>query len=92
MNRESAPQPIFHQCDLRDQSAIDAVFKEHEGKGGIWAVVHLAALKAVGESGEIPLEYYKVNVGGSLNLIEVSPPHRLFFGLLLGEKGETDNR
>jgi len=72
MNSESAPQPIFHQCDLRDQSAIEAVFKEHEGKGGIWAVVHLAALKAVGESGEIPLDYYKVNVGGSLNLIEVS--------------------
>jgi UDP-glucose 4-epimerase len=92
MNRESAPQPIFHQCDLRDQSAIDAVFKEHEGKGGIWAVVHLAALKAVGESGEIPLEYYKVNVGGSLNLIEVSLPYPLSFGLLLGEKGETDNR
>jgi len=53
------------------------VFKEYEGQGGIWAAVHLAALKAVGESGEIPLEYYKVNVGGSLNLIEVSPP--LFF-------------
>jgi UDP-glucose 4-epimerase len=70
--RPSAPQPIFHQCDLRDESAIDAVFAEHEGKGGIWAVVHLAALKAVGESGEIPLDYYKVNVGGSLNLMEVS--------------------
>lgn len=76
MTRPSAPQPIFHQCDLRDESAIDAIFAEHEGKGGIWAVVHLAALKAVGESGEIPLDYYKVNVGGSLNLMEVSlnPP------------------
>jgi UDP-glucose 4-epimerase len=92
MNRESAPQPIFHQCDLRDQSAIDAVFKEHEGKGGIWAVVHLAALKAVGESGEIPLEYYKVNVGGSLNLIEVSLPHPFIFRSVVGREGETDNR
>jgi UDP-glucose 4-epimerase len=79
--RESAPQPIFHQCDLRDISAIDAVFKEHEGKGGIWAVVHLAALKAVGESGEIPLDYYKVNVGGSLNLFEVS--HRASYPISL---------
>jgi UDP-glucose 4-epimerase len=35
-------------------------------------VVHLAALKAVGESGEIPLDYYTVNVGGSLNLLEAS--------------------
>jgi UDP-glucose 4-epimerase len=92
MNRESAPQPVFHQCDLRDQSAIDAVFKEHEGKGGIWAVVHLAALKAVGESGEIPLEYYKVNVGGSLNLIEVSPPPPLTFVLVNEEEVETDIR
>lgn len=71
MSRESAPQPIFHQCDLRDESALDSVFKEYESQGGIWAVVHLAALKAVGESGEIPLDYYKVNVGGSMNLLEV---------------------
>lgn len=70
---DSAPQPLFHQCDLRDESALDAVFREYEGQGGIWAVVHLAALKAVGESGEIPLDYYKVNVGGSMNLLQVSP-------------------
>jgi len=92
MNSESAPQPIFHQCDLRDQSAIDAVFKEHEGKGGIWAVVHLAALKAVGESGEIPLDYYKVNVGGSLNLIEVSPLYPYSSVLRVDRGRETDNR
>lgn len=28
-------------------------------------------MKAVGESCEIPLEYYKTNVGGTLNLLEV---------------------
>lgn len=39
---------------------------------GIWAVIHLAALKAVGESGEIPLAYYRVNVAGSISLLEVS--------------------
>lgn len=69
---DSAPQPIFEQVDLRDASSIDAVFKKHSGDGGIWAVIHLAALKAVGESGEIPLQYYKVNVGGSVSLLEVS--------------------
>jgi len=73
--RPSAPQPLFHQCDLRDEKALEGVFAEYENKGGIWAVVHLAALKAVGESGEIPLDYYKVNVGGSLNLLEVSRPN-----------------
>ena len=45
----------------------------------------MAALKAVGESGEIPLDYYKVNVGGSLNLIEVSPLYPLFFGIEGGQ-------
>lgn len=69
---DDAPQPIFHPCDLRDASAIEGIFNQYEkGENGIWAVVHLAALKAVGESGEIPLSYYRVNVGGSISLLEV---------------------
>lgn len=67
-----APQPLFHQCDLRDAASIDEIFAKYDNEGGIWAVVHLAALKAVGESGEIPLDYYKVNVGGTISLLEVS--------------------
>jgi len=34
-------------------------------------VIHFAALKAVGESCQKPLEYYKVNVNGTINLLEV---------------------
>lgn len=34
------------------------------------AVVHFAALKAVGESISMPLEYYKNNIGGSISLLE----------------------
>lgn len=34
------------------------------------AVVHFAALKAVGESMTRPLEYYKNNIGGSISLLE----------------------
>jgi UDP-glucose 4-epimerase len=71
MDSENAPQPIFHQVDLREASAVDEVFAKY-GDKGIWAVVHLAALKSVGESGEQPLAYYKVNVGGSVALLEVS--------------------
>jgi UDP-glucose 4-epimerase len=33
--------------------------------------MHFAALKAVGESIAMPLEYYRNNVSGSINLIEV---------------------
>ena len=69
--RPDAPQPIFHKVDLRDASTIEEVFAKYDQDGGIWAVIHLAALKAVGESGEIPLSYYRVNVGGSISLLEV---------------------
>jgi UDP-glucose 4-epimerase len=69
--RPDAPQPIFHQLDLRDAAAIEEIFKKYDADGGIWAVIHLAALKAVGESGEKPLAYYRVNVGGSISLMEV---------------------
>ncbi|WRT70530.1 UDP-glucose 4-epimerase GalE [Kwoniella shivajii] len=65
-----APQPILHNVDLRNSEAVDGVFSSYQDKGGIWAVVHLAALKAVGESGEIPLSYYRVNVAGSITLFE----------------------
>lgn len=36
------------------------------------AVMHLAGLKAVGESVQQPLEYYKVNLTGTIRLLEVS--------------------
>ena len=57
---------------MRDEAAVEEVFVKYGNDGGIWAVIHLAALKAVGESAEIPLAYYRVNIGGSLNLLEVS--------------------
>ena len=83
--REEALQPIFEQGDLRDPARVDAVFAkyaQHEA-GGIWAVIHLAALKAVGESGEKPVQYYQVNVAGSLNLLEVS-----LVGVCCSHKGD----
>lgn len=40
-------------------------------RNSIEAVIHFAGLKAVGESVEIPLEYYQNNVAGTLTLLEV---------------------
>lgn len=37
------------------------------------AVIHFAGLKAVGESKEKPLSYYRVNQGGTVALLEVNP-------------------
>ncbi len=54
----------FRRVDLLDRPALDAVFAERACD----AVVHFAALKAVGESVRMPLEYMQNNVTGTLNL------------------------
>ena len=57
----------FHNVDIRDRSALDAVFK---AEGPVDAVIHFAALKAVGESVRIPLDYYGNNISGTVTLCE----------------------
>ena len=57
----------FHKADIRDGAALDAVFK---AEGPIGAVIHFAALKAVGESSRIPLAYYGNNITGTITLCE----------------------
>jgi UDP-glucose 4-epimerase len=56
----------FIVADIRDRSALDALFEEH----AIDAVIHFAGLKAVGESVEKPLLYYDNNIAGSITLFE----------------------
>ena len=54
------------QADVRDTSAVVRAITEHR----IEAVVHFAALKAVGESVAKPLLYFENNVGGLLSLLK----------------------
>jgi len=64
--------------DLRDVSLLERVFAEHAIDG----VIHFAALKAVGESGEKPLAYYDNNVSGTLTLLAAmgrASVHKLVF-------------
>jgi UDP-glucose 4-epimerase len=61
----------FVRADVRDRAALDRLF----GAGQIDAVVHFAALKAVGESVAEPLRYYAVNVGGLVALAEAMREH-----------------
>lgn len=56
----------FIEGDIRDAVLLDRVFAEH----AIEAVIHFAALKAVGESVQQPLAYYENNVAGTIGLIE----------------------
>ncbi len=58
---------IFYNADLLDKESMRKIFRENK----IDSVVHFAGLKAVGESVAKPLEYYKNNVEGTLNLLEV---------------------
>jgi UDP-glucose 4-epimerase len=55
----------FVECDIRDAERVGGVL----GSGGIEAVIHFAALKAVGESVERPLEYFDNNIGGTIQLL-----------------------
>lgn len=64
---------VFHQVDLLDETALDAVFETEK----IDAVIHFAGLKAVGESVEKPLYYYHNNVGGTLNLLRAMEAHNV---------------
>ncbi|MGJ4729188.1 UDP-glucose 4-epimerase GalE [Luteimonas sp. SDU101] len=56
----------FRRVDLRDRAATVELL----ASGGFEAVVHFAALKAVGESCERPLDYFDNNITGTLNLLQ----------------------
>ncbi len=62
---------IFHG-DIRDFSLLNNIFKESKSKGEpIEGVIHFAGLKSVPDSFSNPLEYWDVNLGGTLTLIKV---------------------
>jgi len=62
----------LYEADLTDKQSLKKVFSEMSSSGKcIECVLHFAALKAVGESCSLPLKYYKNNVIGSANLVEV---------------------
>ena len=50
------------------------------------AVIHFAGLKAVGESKEKPLSYYRVNQGGTVNILEVIHEYSRIFSLWILSK------
>lgn len=57
----------FYKCDLLDVDGLANIFNNHK----IVSVIHFAAMKAVGESMQFPLLYYKNNLIGMINLLEV---------------------
>ena len=64
--------PAFEKADCCDLQAMDAVFARHPGIKGI---IHFAASKAVGESVQKPLLYYRNNITSLINMLELMPKH-----------------
>jgi UDP-glucose 4-epimerase len=67
LRRLSGAPPVFERIDVLDQAALASVFSRHP----IDAVIHFAALKAVGESSAKPLEYYQNNLGALMSVLRV---------------------
>ena len=61
----------FHQGDARDENTLRQLFKQHP----VRAAIHFAALKAVGESVQKPLDYYANNLDSLLALLRVMNEH-----------------
>lgn len=65
-------RPLFENVDCLDYTNLEGVFKKYPG---IEAVIHFAASKAVGESVEKPIKYYRNNIGSMLNLLDIMKKH-----------------
>ena len=65
-------RPAFEQVDCCDYAAMESVFNKYSDIEGI---IHFAASKAVGESVEKPLLYYRNNLTSLINLLELMPTH-----------------
>jgi len=61
----------IYEGDMVDRTLLGRVFSENE----IESVIHFAGVKAVGESVENPLKYYRNNVSGTLCLLEAMEEH-----------------
>lgn len=68
----------YYEIDVLDADKLNDVFAAHRFE----AVIHCAGLKAVGESVEFPMKYYRSNLTGTINLCEIMnlhEVHRLVF-------------
>jgi UDP-glucose 4-epimerase len=83
-------RPAFEKLDLCEKDKVSELFKKHPG---IEAIIHFAASKAVGESVEKPLLYYKNNLNSLINLLEVineNPKISLVFSSSCTVYGQPD--
>lgn len=90
IERITGKRPYFYQIDLRNKTEVRNFFY-HQPK--IEAVIHFAALKAVGESVEKPLLYYENNIFSLINLLEgmeINHCNRMIFSSSCTVYGEPE--
>ena len=83
-------RPVFYNIDCTDMSSLKALFSEHTFNG----IIHFAASKAVGESVQKPLMYYRNNLLSLINLLELMPKYNvkgIVFSSSCTVYGEPDN-
>lgn len=68
----SGIRPDFEEVDCTDFAKLEAVFAKY---GNIDGIIHFAASKAVGESVQKPLLYYRNNIVSLINLLELMPKY-----------------
>lgn len=73
IDKITGTRPFFANIDLNNKSAVNEFLRVH----GIDAIIHFAAFKAVGESVEKPLEYYRNNLVSLINLLELCKEHSI---------------
>lgn len=67
-------RPAFEEVDCTNMPALEAVFQKYVPIEGI---IHFAASKAVGESVQKPLKYYRNNTVSTINLLELMPKYNV---------------
>ncbi|MDR3218922.1 MAG: UDP-glucose 4-epimerase GalE [Dysgonamonadaceae bacterium] len=72
IERITGIRPVFIKADCTDLDAMKKIFKTYPDIKGI---IHFAASKAVGESVQKPLLYYRNNIDSLLNLLELMPQY-----------------
>ena len=90
LQRITGAPMAFHEVDLRDRQGVHGLL----GQGRFDAVIHFAALKAVGESCERPLDYFDNNIGGTIHLLQAMRAHgvrRLVFSSSATVYGDPDS-
>jgi UDP-glucose 4-epimerase len=73
LKKITGQQITYYEGDFQDQKLLAKVFSKEKIDG----VIHFAAFKAVGESVEKPLKYYRNNVAGLVSLLEVMEQDKL---------------